>query len=94
MRNVLLKPNSTFWLLSGVAMFHTAATLILPKGYATTVVGDVVPLAICGTRPIIGGSKRTQPNQAQMSGYSGTMSCSRELPAVGWVLSGKPDTFD
>ncbi len=48
MRNVLLRPNSTFWLLSGVAMFHTAATLILPKGYATTVVGDVVPLAICG----------------------------------------------
>jgi signal transduction histidine kinase len=45
---MLFKPNRAFWWLTGIAAVHAFATLVVPKGYATTVVGDVVPLLMCG----------------------------------------------
>jgi signal transduction histidine kinase len=41
------RDNWAFWLLAGSAALHAVGTVALPKGYAATVAGDVMPLAIC-----------------------------------------------
>ena len=50
---MLFKPNRAFWFLIGFVLLHASATLVLPRGYATTIAGDALPFIIC---LIAGGS--------------------------------------